>query len=60
MLPKRLDEEVELLRAHLSQDEPDPDFIERHAMAIIHLARALPISRRPERDRVLDRLLQHI
>ncbi|MEZ0325226.1 MAG: hypothetical protein ACAH95_04920 [Fimbriimonas sp.] len=39
---RHLIEQIELLMEHVNQDVPNPEFIERHALAIMDLARSLP------------------
>lgn len=43
MVRQHLIQQVNLLKEHLALDNPDPRFIERHALAIIDLARELPM-----------------
>ena len=53
MNTRHLLEQIELLREHVQQGEPHPEFIERHALTIMDLARSLPVPTSLSRQQLL-------
>jgi hypothetical protein len=53
VIRRHLIEQIDLLREHMEQTAPDPEFIERHALAIMDLARSMPVPPKPAPKRML-------
>jgi hypothetical protein len=48
MTLKNINEEIGVIKAHLEQDQPDLEFIVRHAETLFLLAHELAAARRPD------------
>jgi hypothetical protein len=51
-------EQIELLREHVEQGHPSPEFIERHALTIIEMSKDLPLMDIPSYSMPFFKLLE--